>query len=420
MAKVLPKKSKIILLTFLLIFTVLMAACGPAEQAGDTGGDDTSSDSSGTDDTAADDGAADDGAADDGAADDGVADEKSSITILIPDNPAGFNGLTTSTGYEQALGELLMLSMAETDPNGNLIPELATVIPTLENGMVTFDEETWSMTVTWIIRQDVFWADGEQVTVDDVIFTHNVIAEQAWADGVDYTETIEKIDDFTMKVIFWEGSIYPNYALQFGGEDYFIYPEHYCDPEQGFYEWDCDKQPLSNGPYILTEWVDNDHLTFERNENYYEPGKPAIDQVIVRILPEQSVRREIMLQGDADVHYWPGDTNSEFYKESDLVDWVIAPTERWVMRLFPNMMERGSLDTPHPFLSDVTVRQAIRRAIDVDTIINEMFFGNGSPVWTEFFREPYVCEVERPPYDPVAAAAMLEGAGWIVIFRPKM
>ena len=68
--------------------------------------------------------------------------EKTSITILIPDNPVAFNGINTDTGYEQALGELVMLSLAEVDPNGNVYPELAVEIPTIENGGVILDEET--------------------------------------------------------------------------------------------------------------------------------------------------------------------------------------------------------------------------------------------------------------------------------------
>ena len=55
--------------------------------------------------------------------------EKTSITILMPDNPVAFNGINTDTGYEQALGELVMLSLAEVDPNGNFYPELAVEIP---------------------------------------------------------------------------------------------------------------------------------------------------------------------------------------------------------------------------------------------------------------------------------------------------
>ncbi len=347
-----------------------------------------------------------------------AADEpavKTSITILIPDNPVAFNGINTDTGYEQALGELVMLSLAETDPNGNIIPELAAEIPTLENGGVTFDEETWSMTVTWKLREDVYWADGEQVTADDVIFTWDAIIEAgAWIAAMDYTESVEKIDDFTFIVTYYEGYVFPYYPLQFGGEDFFVYPEHYCDAEAGFYEWNCDDQPLSSGPYILEEWVADDHLTFVRNPNYFEEGKPYIDQVIVQIVPEEPVKQAMMLEGDADLHYWPAEPASDIYKEpGNGTAYVKSPTERWVMRLIPNLKVKGDRETIHPFLSDARVRRALRMAIDVDTIINDLFLGYGVPVWNDFFRPPFNgCDIPRPEYDLEGAAALLEEAGW--------
>jgi peptide/nickel transport system substrate-binding protein len=340
---------------------------------------------------------------------------ESSITIMIPDNPVAFNGINTDTGYEQALGELVMLSLAETDPNGNIIPELAAEIPTIENGGVVFDEETWSMTVTWKLREDVYWADGEQVTADDVIFTWDAIVEAgAWIAAMDYTEYIEKVGEFTFTVFYYEGYVFPYYPLQFGGEDFFVYPEHYCDAEAGFYEWNCDDQPLSSGPYILEEWVDDDHLTFVRNPNYFEEGKPYIDQVIVRIVPEEPVKQAMMMEGDADLHYWPAEPASDIYKEpGNGTAYVKSPTERWVMRLIPNLKVKGDRETPHPFLSDVNVRRALRMAIDVDTIINDIFLSYGVPVWNDFFRPPFNgCDIPRPEYDLEGAAALLEEAGW--------
>ncbi|NIQ82894.1 MAG: hypothetical protein GTN93_33435, partial [Anaerolineae bacterium] len=47
----------------------------------------------------------------------------------------------------------------------------------LENGGVVVDEDAWTMDVTWTMRDDVYWADGEPVTADDVIFTWNAIAD---------------------------------------------------------------------------------------------------------------------------------------------------------------------------------------------------------------------------------------------------
>jgi peptide/nickel transport system substrate-binding protein len=120
-----------------------------------------------------------------------------------------------------------------------------------------------------------------------------------------------------------------------------------------------------------------------------------------------------MLEGDADVHYWPGENIIAEYEAADNVEWVKSPTERWVMRLVPNLTAPGDPETPHPFLSDVQVRRAIRMAVDVDTIINEIFLGFGEPVWTEFFRPPYnVCDIPRPEYDLAGAATLLEEAGW--------
>ena len=101
--------------------------------------------------------------------------EKTSVTILIPDNPAEFHGYGAGTGFEEVISELVMLSVAEVDDQGNYFPELATEIPTVENGGVVMDEETWETTFTWHLRDDIYWEDGEQVTADDVIFTWDAV-----------------------------------------------------------------------------------------------------------------------------------------------------------------------------------------------------------------------------------------------------
>lgn len=351
------------------------------------------------------------------AADEEALPAETTVTLLIPEDPAGFNGLVTDTGYEQMIGELIMLSVSEIDPYGNVFPEIALEIPTLENGGVEFDEDNWTMDVTWKIRDDIYWADGEQLTVDDIIFTWNVATDPetgTWTDGLDYTDSLEKIDDFTFKVYY--NTVYTGYQTQFGGENFFVYPEHYCDASQGFYEWDCDREPLSSGPYILEEFVTNDHLTLVKNPNYYEAGKPTIDKVLVRIIPEQSVRRTMMLEGDADEHMWPSDAIQNEYDASDNVQVLVSPTERWVMRLFMNEAEYGYTDpveNPHPFFSDVRVRRAVRLAINVQSILDDIFLGHGRQVWTEMFRPPYdVCDIPKPEYDPEGAKALLEDAGW--------
>ena len=339
-----------------------------------------------------------------------------SFVVVIAEDPPSFNGAATDTGYEQLVMEMTMLGLTDLDPVGSVFPELAAELPTLENGGVAFDEDAWTMDVTWKMRDDVYWADGEPVTADDVIFTWDAIMDPdggIWVDGSDYTDSVEKVDDYTFVVHY--NSVYPDYLLQFGGENVVIWPEHYCDAEQGFVAWDCGREPLSDGPFLLQEWMAGDHLTFVRNPTYFEAGKPHLDKIIVRVVPDPSVRKIMMVEGDADVNVWLSPTIVDELKDAPGIKLSSSPATRWVMRLIPNLAARGSIDSeadPHPILSDVRVRQAIRRAIDVDLIANQIFLGHSKAVWTEFFRIPYICDVPRITYDDEIAAVLLEQAGW--------
>ncbi len=347
-----------------------------------------------------------------------LAPEKTSITIVIGEDPPSFNPAIAATGFDALVMELVMLSLADLDEQGVAYPELAIELPTVENGDVVIDEENWTMDVTWKLRQDIQWADGVPVTADDVVFTYDAIVDPEygfWIAGIDYVDGVEKIDDYTVVVHY--NTVYPAYLTQFGGYLVAIWPAHYCDASQGFSQWDCGLNPLSNGPYMLKEWVQNDHMTFERNPNYYEAGKPAIDEVVVRIVPEEAVRKQMLLNGDADLHMWTPENVIAELEGSSNVEVSLSPVDRWVMRIFFNLAAKGTTDpeaSPHPILSDVRVRKAIQMAIDVKTISDEFWYGYAKPVWTEFFRPPYnICDVPQPVYDVEGAKALLEEAGWI-------
>lgn len=343
-------------------------------------------------------------------------DISKSITIVIPEDPPAFNPFVADTGYDSLVMELVLLGLADLDPNGNPFPELAAELPTVENGGVVLDEDAGTMAVTWTMRDDVQWSDGTPVTADDVVFTWDAISNPetgSWIPGSDYIDSVEKVDQFSFVVNY--NAVYPGYLTQFGGEQVAIWPAHYCDAEQGFLAWDCGREPLSNGPFKLDEWVEGDHMTFTRNENFYLAPKPEIQQVIVRIVPDDAVRKTMMLNGDADIDMWINTNTVKDLEGSEVAKVSLSPTDRWVMRLYFNLAEKGTVDataSPHPILSDVNVRKAIRAAVDVDTITREIFFGLATPTWTEFFRPPYQCDIARPEYDPEGAKAMLEAAGW--------
>lgn len=339
------------------------------------------------------------------------------VTILVGEDPLSFNAAVGDTGYDSLVMHMVMMGLTDIDPDGNILPRLAAELPTVDNGGAVVDQAAGTMDVTWKLRADVNWADGTPVTSDDVIFTYEAIINPdsgGWILGIDYVDGIDKIDDKSFVIHF--NTIYPGYLTLFGGEQVVIWPKHYCDASQGFVAWDCGRTPLSNGPYVLEEWVTGDHLTFTRNPDYYQTGKPQIEQVIVRVVPDVTVRETMMRQGDADVLMWATEQVADDLKNEPGVAISISPNSRWVMRLFMNLAAKGSIDPvadPNPFLSDIQVRKAIRAAVDVDTIINSVWHGFPKPVWTEFFRAPYICEIPQPIFDPEAARALLAQAGWI-------
>ena len=161
------------------------------------------------------------------------------VVIVIAEDPPSFNAIVGDTGFDGLVMNMVLLGLTGVDPQGNVYPELATELPTMDNGGVLVDEEAGTMVVTWTLRQDVFWSDGTPVTADDVVFTWEAIMNPEtgiWVRGSDYVESIEKIDDST--AAFHYSSIYPGYLTQLGGEQLVVWPAHYCSAEQGFVAWD--------------------------------------------------------------------------------------------------------------------------------------------------------------------------------------
>jgi peptide/nickel transport system substrate-binding protein len=344
--------------------------------------------------------------------------QKSQIVFVIPEDPPSFNAVIADTGYDSLVMKLVMLGLADLDLDGNTYPVLAAELPTVDNGDVVVDEANGKMDVTWKLRQDIQWSDGTPVTADDVVFTYKALVDPEKGSsilGISYVDGVDKVDQYTVVVHY--NTIYPGYLTQFGGEQMVIWPAHYCDAVQGFSSWDCASKPLSDGPYNLTEWIVGDHMTFDRNPNYYEKGKPAIDEIVVRIVPDETVRKQMLINGDADLDMWTTETViSELQNQPNVVI-SFSPYTRWVMRIFFNLAAKGTTDpvaSPHPVFSDVRVRRAVQMAIDVDTISKEFFLGFAKPVWTEFYRPPLNnCNIPKPTYDPQAAAALLTEAGWV-------
>jgi peptide/nickel transport system substrate-binding protein len=309
-----------------------------------------------------------------------------------------------------------------------MVLALAAEIPSLENGGLTED----GTSVTWKLRDDVLWSDGEPFTAEDVRFTweyasHPDSSSTSFATySTDVISDVEVIDDHTVTVHF----VNPNpawfvpFSNGYGGQ---IVPKHILEDSLGAAQRDHEfnLNPIGTGAYKVTEFKPGDVVTYEINENYRFADKPWFSRVEFKGGGDAtSAARGAMQTGDVD-YAWNLQVEAEILSqledsaETGKLNIVLGNSvERILINLSdPNTEtdgERSKLGTDHPFLSDVNVRRALTLLCDRDTIANELYGATGSPTANTLVGpERFVSPNTSYEFNIEAAAEMLDEAGWV-------
>ncbi len=169
--------------------------------------------------------------------------------------------------------------LASVDINANLVPILASEIPTRENGGLSED----GTSVTWRLKKGVRWHDGKPFTADDVVFTWEYVADPATGAVTHGTyrvvKQVEKIDDHTVKVVFPEPTAYW-YDAFCGGRGQVI-PKHLFSSYKGQNARNApnNHNPVGTGPYKIVEFKPGDVVRYTINMDYHVPNRPFFDTV---------------------------------------------------------------------------------------------------------------------------------------------
>jgi peptide/nickel transport system substrate-binding protein len=94
--------------------------------------------------------------------------------------PPSFNALVSDTGYDALVMDMTLLGLTAVELDGNVYPVLAADLPT-ENNCGVVNNDDGSMDVTWTMRKDITWSDGQPVTADDALFTYRAMSNAATA-----------------------------------------------------------------------------------------------------------------------------------------------------------------------------------------------------------------------------------------------
>ncbi|MBT9316514.1 peptide ABC transporter substrate-binding protein [Leptothoe spongobia] len=329
-----------------------------------------------------------------------------------------------SNGFKDSEASRITLEpLASFDAAGNLKPFLAAEIPSLENGGVASD----GTSVTWTLRSDVLWSDGTPFTAEDVAFTYTLLSNpevgSTTAGTYETIKSVEALDPTTVKITFIEPN--PAWSLVFTGTTGMILPAHAFKDFNGANARSApaNLQPIGTGPYQVTTFKPGDVVVYEPNPHYRE--SVGFERVELKGGGDAaSAARAVMQTGEADFAYniqveAPILKQMETGGKGQFVTSFGSLVERILFNFTdPNQTadsgERSSVEFPHPFFSDVKVRQAFSLAIDRDTIA-EQLYGPAGQGTVNFLVSPESYRSGNTSYgfDLDQANQLLDQAGWV-------
>jgi peptide/nickel transport system substrate-binding protein len=317
--------------------------------------------------------------------------------------------------------QLTLVGLGEWDDKGTFVPELAVEVPTAENGGVSAD----GLTITWKLKDCLFWSDGTPLTSEDVKFTWELVNDPANAvatrTGYDKIESIETPDATTVVIKFAE--LYPPWPTLFTqgpNNQGSILPKHLLEGITAAENDPFIRQPtIGSGPFVITEWVPGDYMELLPNPNFYK-GRATLDRIQIRFVADSEAAKAALQTGDVD--WYPNFSEGDIESLESLAPGVVltvVPGVDFEHYLFnQGVVEgvdgRGAAEKEGfcPF-KDVRVRKAITLGINRQAIVDSLLFGKTTVPVSQWPNSAWTnTDLVVDAYDPDGAAALLDEAGY--------
>lgn len=309
--------------------------------------------------------------------------------------PITLNPLLADDEASLTIGGLIFDSLLAVDPQtGALVPNLARAWRVSADGL----------TITFDLRDDVLWHDGEPFAAEDVEFTFEAIANTSpglsTGLGVDSPRRFDLalVDEFqspdakTFLVKLSEPSCSALYDLGLLP----IVPRHVFQQQSA---------AIGTGPFMLQEWLQGDHITLIRNSHYWR-GAPRLNAWTYRVLADEG---ELLAELEA------GQIDVAQIRPEDLAR-VEAAGRLEVHRYLATEGYFIAFNNDHSVLGDRRVRQALSYALDRERLVDQILLGQGTLLATGLLPGHWALRGGAGPslydYDPGEARRLLAEAGW--------
>jgi peptide/nickel transport system substrate-binding protein len=292
--------------------------------------------------------------------------------------------------------------LCEWGPSGGtLVPVLAT----------SWESDHASNTITWHLRQGVKFTDGTAFNAEAVRWNVQLAIDNRSGTGTNLIESMEAKDDLTlvmhMKSFDWQ-------TVQNLGLTQCISPTSYLtaggsiasgsDNEKSK-DW-ARGHAVGTGPFTVSEWVRDDHMTFVKNPNYWQPGKPYLDKMVMTMITDPMVASASIQANEADI--WNDTSSVNDINTLQQLGFKI----NWGPGMF-NVLLMTTTNPDNP-LSNIKVREAVEYALDRPTMaktlgqgLYEPFTQMASKTWPG-----YVPGYDPRPFNTARAKELLAEAGY--------
>ncbi len=308
---------------------------------------------------------------------------KQALTVG-PATPLGYPPESAPDAYSLAAHSLERLIRVKTD--GTIEPKLAT----------SWDVDKENLTMTFYLRQGVKFHDGTDFNAQAVKWNFDLAIEAGKASDWD---SVEVVDDFTIRINL---NKFTNTTLTglAGGAFQVISP---TAVEQNGLDW-ARNNPIGTGPFKFVEYERDARLVFERNDDYWEEGKPYLDGLEYVVIADATVRKIAFQQGELHRLTATGIDAQELQSQGYDVNIQTGGT----LVLVP---DSNNPDSP---FADILVRQAVSYAIDREALAEGLGFGFARPAYQLFpgFEVSHIPDLDIHEYNPDKARELLTLAGY--------
>jgi peptide/nickel transport system substrate-binding protein len=266
--------------------------------------------------------------------------------------------------------------------------------PGLATAWKTINDTTWEIT----LRSGVKFHDGTPLTAEDVkaVYERNVTpGKTVVTAGFATIEAVQVLSPTSLRIITKKPDpLMPVRMAQMGG---YIYPARFAADEPAK---ELARRPVGSGAYRFVEWIKDDRLVMEVNRDWWGWGgkPPTVERVVWKPIPDDFARISALQRGEVDIiTNVPPD-------QMRIIKTLTVPATRTVTFW---------INTTQPPLSDKRVRQALHYAMDVQSIVKNLYAGQGKPFSggladTDF---GYNAALKPYPYEPERARKLLADAG---------